>query len=180
MTPLKSIWWDWTERSSDQQDNPPLALKTPIFYTVSMKQNVQLVVIDGQGGSLGKALVGAIKKTFSQIDVLGIGTNSLAASAMLKSGADAIATGENPVIVACRNADLIIGPLGILTSDALHGEITPAMAVAIAQSKAHKILIPISKCNVTIVGVQEAPLSVMIDITLQEIKRFLDSAMASR
>lgn len=145
-----------------------------------MKQNVQLVVIDGQGGSLGKALVAAIKKTFREVEVLGIGTNSLAASAMLKSGADAIATGENPVIVACRNADLIVGPLGILTSDALHGEITPAMAVAIAQSKAHKILVPISKCNVTIVGIQEAPLSMMIDFTLEEIRRFLDSTMPSR
>ncbi len=145
-----------------------------------MKQNVQLVVIDGQGGSLGKALVAAIKKTFSQMDVLGIGTNSLAASAMLKSGADAIATGENPVLVACRNADLIVGPLGILTADALHGEITPAMAVAIAQSKAHKILVPITKCNVTIVGIKEAPLSMMIDFTLEEIKRFLDSIMPSR
>lgn len=145
-----------------------------------MKQNVQLVVIDGQGGSLGKALVAAIKKTFREVEVLGIGTNSLAASAMLKSGADAIATGENPVIVACRNADLIVGPLGILTSDALHGEITPAMAVAIAQSKAHKILVPISKCNVTIVGIQEAPLSMMIDFTLEEIRSFLDSTMPSR
>ncbi|MDC7231508.1 MAG: DUF3842 family protein [Sphaerochaetaceae bacterium] len=145
-----------------------------------MKQNVQLVVIDGQGGSLGKALVAAIKKTFREVEVLGIGTNSLAASAMLKSGADAIATGENPVIVACRNADLIVGPLGILTSDALHGEITPAMAVAIAQSKAHKILVPISKCNVTIVGIQEAPLSMMIDFTLEEVRRFLDSTMPSR
>ncbi|MCK9349386.1 DUF3842 family protein [uncultured Sphaerochaeta sp.] len=145
-----------------------------------MKQNVQLVVIDGQGGSLGKALVAAIKKTFREVEVLGIGTNSLAASAMLKSGADAIATGENPVIVACRNADLIVGPLGILTSDALHGEITPAMAVAIAQSKAHKILVPISKCNVTIVGIQEAPLSMMIDFTLEEIRRFLDSTLPSR
>nr|WP_321306332.1 DUF3842 family protein [uncultured Sphaerochaeta sp.] len=145
-----------------------------------MKKNVQLVVIDGQGGSLGKALVAAIKKTFREVEVLGIGTNSLAASAMLKSGADAIATGENPVIVACRNADLIVGPLGILTSDALHGEITPAMAVAIAQSKAHKILVPISKCNVTIVGIQEAPLSMMIDFTLEEIRSFLDSTMPSR
>ncbi len=140
-----------------------------------MKQKLQLVVIDGQGGSLGKALVSAIKKSYSQLEILGIGTNSLAASAMLKSGADAIATGENPVLVACRSADIIIGPLGIITSDALHGEITPAMAVAVAQSGAHKILIPISKCNVVIVGVQETSLSVMIEYTLQEIARFLDS-----
>lgn len=136
---------------------------------------MRIVVIDGQGGSLGKSLVEAIKKRFEQVHVLAIGTNSLATSAMLKSGADAIATGENPVVVAARNADLIVGPLGILTADALHGEITPTMAVAIAQSKAHKILLPISKCNVSIVGRQDLSLAEMISLALQEIATLLDS-----
>jgi len=83
---------------------------------------MQIVIIDGQGGSLGKSLVEAIKKRFEHVQVLAIGTNSLATSAMLRSGADGIATGENPVVVAARNADLIVGPLGIITADALHGE----------------------------------------------------------
>jgi hypothetical protein len=134
-----------------------------------------IVIIDGQGGSLGKSLVEAIKARFTQVKVLAIGTNSLAASAMLRSGADAIATGENPVVVAARTADLIVGPLGIITADALHGEITPAMALAVAQSRAHKILLPISKCNVSIVGRQDLSLGEMISLALEEIQTFLDS-----
>ena len=134
---------------------------------------MKVVIIDGQGGSLGKALVEAIKHRFPKLSVLAVGTNGLASSAMLRSGADAVATGENPVVVACRDADLIIGPLGIITADALHGEITPTMALAIGQSKAHKILLPISKCNVTIVGRQEIGLSEMISLTLVEMEAFL-------
>jgi hypothetical protein len=136
---------------------------------------MQIVIIDGQGGSLGKSLVEAIKKRFEHVQVLAIGTNSLATSAMLRSGADGIATGENPVVVAARNADLIVGPLGIITADALHGEITPTMAVAVAQSKAHKILLPISKCNVSVVGRQDLNLTEMIDLALSEIATFLDN-----
>jgi hypothetical protein len=120
-------------------------------------------------------LVEAIKKRFEHLQVLAIGTNSLATSAMLRSGADGIATGENPVVVAARNADLIVGPLGIITADALHGEITPTMAVAVAQSKAHKILLPISKCNVSVVGRQDLNLTEMIDLALSEIATFLDN-----
>ena len=134
---------------------------------------MQIVIIDGQGGSLGKSLVEAIKKRFEHVQVLAIGTNSLATSAMLRSGADGIATGENPVVVAARNADLIIGPLGIITADALHGEITPTMA-AVA-NKAHKILLPISKCNVSIVGRQDLSLTEMIELALSEIAAFLDN-----
>ncbi|MGE4583939.1 MAG: DUF3842 family protein [Sphaerochaeta sp.] len=134
---------------------------------------MQIVVIDGQGGSLGKTLVQAIKQRFPGTYVLGIGTNSMAASAMLHSGADGIATGENPVVVAARTADLIVGPLGIITADALHGEITPTMALAIAQSRAHKILLPISKCNVSIVGRQDLSLGEMVSLAVEEIALFI-------
>jgi hypothetical protein len=99
----------------------------------------------------------------------------MAASAMLKSGADATATGENPVIVACRTADIIIGPLGILAADSLHGEITPAMALAISQSKAHKILIPISKCNITIVGKQDFSLGELVEMAVNNVAELLQT-----
>ncbi|MGE4464147.1 MAG: DUF3842 family protein [Spirochaetia bacterium] len=145
-----------------------------------METTHTVAIIDGQGGSLGKSLVEAIKTRFPQVKVLAIGTNSLAASAMLRSGADAIATGENPVVVAARTADLIVGPLGIITADALHGEITPTMAVAVAQSRAHKILLPISKCNVSIVGRQDLSLGEMINLSLEEIQTFLDSCPPQR
>lgn len=134
---------------------------------------MRITVIDGQGGSLGKALVTAIKKRFPQEEVLGIGTNALAASAMLTSGADAIASGENPVLVACRNSEVIIGPIGLVAADSLHGEITPAMAVAIGQSKAHKILLPITKCNISIVGKQELSAKEMIEGAIAELEKYL-------
>ncbi len=134
---------------------------------------MKVVIIDGQGGSLGKALVEAIRRNHPTLEILAIGTNSMAASAMLRSGATAIATGENPVVVAARDAEIIIGPLGIIAADSLHGEITPAMASAISQSKAHKILIPITKCNISIVGKQELPLGEMIALVAEELDLLL-------
>ena len=134
---------------------------------------MKVVVIDGQGGSLGKALIEAIRKDYPTLEILAIGTNSMAASAMLRSGASAIATGENPVVVACRDADIIIGPLGLIAADSLHGEITPIMASAISQSKAHKILIPISKCNISIVGKKELPLGELISLVVEELTSLL-------
>ena len=134
---------------------------------------MKVVIIDGQGGSLGKALVETIRRSHPELEILAIGTNSMAASAMLRSGASAIATGENPVVVAARDAEIIIGPLGLIAADSLHGEITPIMASAVSQSKAHKILIPISKCNISIVGKQELPLGEMISLVVEELDSLL-------
>ena len=138
-----------------------------------MENTMKLVIIDGQGGSLGKALVEAIRKVHPTLEILAIGTNGMAASAMLRSGASATATGENPVVVGARDADIIIGPLGLIAADSLHGEITPVMASAISQSRAHKILIPISKCNISIVGKQELPLGEMIALVVEELGTLL-------
>ena len=102
---------------------------------------MEILVIDGQGGGLGRQLVAAVKKAVPQAVVTAIGTNSAATSAMLKAGADRAATGENAVVVGCRRADVILGPIGIVMADALLGEITPAMAQAVAQSDARRILI---------------------------------------
>ena len=93
----------------------------------------KIVVIDGQGGRLGQMVVEGIKKEGLTAELVAIGTNSSATAAMLKAGADAAATGENPVVVACRTADVIVGPIGIVAADSLLGEITPAMAVAVGQ-----------------------------------------------
>lgn len=134
---------------------------------------MRITVIDGQGGSLGKALVAAIKKRFPEEEVFAIGTNALATGALLSGGADAAATGENPVLVACRTSEVIIGPIGLLAADSLHGEITPAMAVAVGQSPAHKILLPITKCNVSIVGKQELSAKEMIEGAVAELAAYL-------
>lgn len=120
---------------------------------------MNVIVIDGQGGSLGKQLIARLRQILPQQPVIAIGTNSIATASMLKAGADAGATGENPVLVNSARADLILGPLGILIADSLLGEITPAMAAAVGNSKAQKILIPVSKCNCLIAGTQDLPLS---------------------
>lgn len=138
-----------------------------------MNYEYKITVIDGQGGSLGKMLVKRIKNEFPNIYILAIGTNSLATSAMLSSAPNAIATGENPVIVAARKSKIIIGAMGIVIADSLHGEITPKMAAAIGSSNAHKILIPISKCNTTIAGTEKIGMDNLISDSLEIIRKQL-------
>lgn len=131
---------------------------------------VKVVIIDGQGGRLGQLLCEAIVKEKINCDLLAIGTNSIATSAMLKAGAGQGATGENPVIVACRDADVIIGPIGIISADSLLGEITPKMAVAVGQSRALKLLLPVSHCNNQVIGVRQLSMSEMVAETVGRLK----------
>ncbi|MBO4394229.1 MAG: DUF3842 family protein [Spirochaetales bacterium] len=119
---------------------------------------MKIVVIDGQGGRIGKTIIEQLKQADPSCEVLAIGTNSLATSAMLKAGADNGATGENPVVVACRAAEVIVGPIGIIAADSMLGEITPKMAEAIGQSSARKVLVPVNKCF-EVAGVQQMSLS---------------------
>ena len=129
----------------------------------------KIVVIDGQGGKIGSMLVGRLKAEMDQHEVYAIGTNSIATSAMMKAGASFGATGENPAIVNCRDADIIIGPIGIVVADSLVGEITPAMAVAIGQSPAQKVLLPINRCNNYIVGARDLPIADLIDAAIAHV-----------
>ena len=131
---------------------------------------MEILVIDGQGGGLGRQLVAAVKKAVPQAVVTVIGTNSAATSAMLKAGADRAATGENAVVVNCRRADVIVGPIGIVIADALLGEITPAMAAAICQADAKRVLIPVNHCDNYVVGVPEGPVSQLVQAAAQKVK----------
>ena len=124
---------------------------------------MKIVVIDGQGGNLGRQLVKGIKDRFPDTDVRAIGTNSTATANMLKAGADEAATGENAVVVGSRIADVIVGPAGIVIPDALLGEVTSVMANAIGSADAQKILIPMNRCDVLIAGVQGRSTSELID-----------------
>ena len=119
---------------------------------------VKIVIIDGQGGSMGRAIVEQLKKRLPKQELVAIGTNSIATAAMLKAGADRGASGENPVIVNAADADLIIGPIGLLAANALLGEVTPAMAAAVGSARAMKLLIPAGRCNIRVAGVAELPL----------------------
>ena len=123
---------------------------------------MKLVIIDGQGGKIGKLLIEKLKTLNFPEKIYAVGTNSIATTAMLKAGADFAATGENPVIVNARDADLIVGPIGIAIADALLGEITPTMATAISQSQAQKLLLPVNKCNIHIVGVPDNNISKIV------------------
>ena len=120
---------------------------------------MRVLVIDGQGGRIGKQLVNAIRKELPELEIVAIGTNSAATNAMSAAGTANCATGENAVIVNCRRADFILGPIGIVIADAMLGEITPAMAVAVGQSSAKRILIPFDHCDTYIVGSDEAGVS---------------------
>lgn len=131
---------------------------------------MKIMVIDGQGGRMGKSIVEQMKKNFPEDEILAIGTNSIATAAMLKAGADAGATGENPAIVGCRTADIIIGPMGIVIADSLLGEITPKMAVAIGQSNAKKVLIPVNRCQHFVVGCRELPLGEYVKLAVEEVR----------
>ncbi len=129
-----------------------------------------VLVIDGQGGGLGRQLVAAIAAACPEAELTAVGTNSLAANAMLKAGAARAATGENAVVVNCRHADVIVGPIGIVIADALLGEITPAMAAAVCQSGAKRVLVPINHCENYVVGVPEQPVSQLVNAAAQKVK----------
>ena len=131
---------------------------------------LQVLIIDGQGGGIGRQLVQAIKAACPSAAITAVGTNSAATAAMLRAGADSAATGENAVLVGCRRADVIAGPLGIVIADALLGEITPAMAAAVSESPAQKILIPVNRCSVTVVGVLEQSLGDYVRLAVEAAK----------
>lgn len=131
---------------------------------------MNILVIDAQGGGIGRQLVSAIKQNIPTAIITAVGTNSAATSAMLKAGADGAATGENAVVVGCRNADIIVGPIGIVMADAMLGEVTPKMALAIAQSRAKRILIPFNHCDNIVVGVSDLNMVQLIQEAVEQIK----------
>lgn len=134
---------------------------------------MKIVVIDGQGGGMGKSIIENIRKKYIDVEIIAVGTNSLATSAMLKAGASAGATGENAVIFNCREADIIAGPVGICFANSMHGEISPSLASAVSSSKAQKLLIPMSKCHATIIGISEKPFGAYIEEMMEKLSTFL-------
>ena len=132
-----------------------------------------ILIVDAQGGGLGKQLISTLRKEISNLRILAVGTNTAATSAMLKAGADEAATGENSILVASRKADLIIGPIGMVIADAMLGEITPVIARAIAQSDAKRILIPFSNCDNYIAGVSDFSTGRLIQDAVNQVKKYL-------
>ena len=132
---------------------------------------MNVVIIDGQGGGVGKALVAAVRQAVPEAEVIAVGTNSAATAGMRKAGAQRAATGENAVVVCCRKADVILGPIGIVIADSLLGEITPAMALAVGQSSAKRILIPVNHCDNIVAGVSDLAMGALVDSAVRELAR---------
>ena len=133
-----------------------------------------ILVVDGQGGGLGRLLVRELKGAFPQAEIAAVGTNSTAANAMMKAGADFAATGENAVVVNCRHADIIVGAVGIVIADSMWGEITPRMAQAVGQSDARRVLIPINLCSNLVVGVAEMSMSKLVQAAVDTVRRLVE------
>ena len=136
---------------------------------------MNVLIIDGQGGQLGSQIIKAVISHYPDIDLTAVGTNAAATTAMVKAGAKKAATGENPIIVACRKADVIIGPIGIVIADALLGEITPDAAKAVGQSDAVRILIPINKCKNLVAGVTNLTLTSLIEDALAKLDKIINN-----
>lgn len=135
---------------------------------------MHILVIDAQGGGIGRQLVAGLRQAVPGVEITAVGTNSIATAAMRKAGADHAATGENAVIVACRKADVIVGPIGIVIADALYGEITPAMAAAVGQSPAKRVLIPFNHCDNLLVGVANPSVSALLQEAVDVLRRLAE------
>lgn len=135
--------------------------------------DTRVLVIDGQGGQLGSQLVKELLSRFPDIRITAVGTNAVATASMIKAGAAQAATGENPVIVACRKTDIIVGPIGIVIADSLMGEVTPAMAVAVGQADAARILIPMNRCENVVAGVGNQSTSALIQDAVSRIGQYI-------
>ena len=137
---------------------------------------MDILIIDGQGGNLGRMLTRRLREALPQADIVAVGTNSTATENMLKGGADRAATGENAVVVNARRARVITGPLGIVIADALMGEVTPAMAMAVGTSDAVRVLIPMNRCDTLVAGVAEKPMGELVEDAVRRIVDLLSKA----
>ena len=135
---------------------------------------MNIVIVDGQGGQLGAQLVKEILTQFRDVTLTAIGTNAAATTSMIKAGAKNAATGENPVTVACRKADVIIGPIGIVIADSLLGEVTEKMALSISRANASRILIPMNKCENLIAGVPNLNTAALITDAIAKLRNIIN------
>ena len=135
---------------------------------------MRILVIDGQGGGIGRSLVELLVKNFPDAEVGAIGTNSIATETMMKGGPSFAATGENAILFNAAEADVIIGPAGIIMANALHGEISPAIAMAVSSSKAKVVLIPMNHCRAYIAGVEEKKVAEYLQDAMDIIRKIME------
>ena len=138
---------------------------------------MKVIVMDAQGGGMGRLLVEGLKRAMPEQPVIAVGTNALATAAMLRARADQGATGENAVIVCAAQADLILAPIGMVLCDAMLGEVTAAMACAVGRSSAHKILVPVSRCQTTVAGAQKLSMTEAVERAVSEARVRLEGGL---
>ena len=131
---------------------------------------MEIVVVDGQGGGIGRSIIQALKKNFDHVEVIGVGTNSIATTSLKKGGADIIATGEHAIVYNVIRAQIVIGPIGIAFANSMYGEITPQIAQAVSETEAIKYLIPMSQSQAHVVGVSEKTVPEYIEDLIQMLK----------
>ncbi len=140
-----------------------------------MEIKMKIAVVDGQGGGIGKLIVEKLRTAFgNDVGIIALGTNALAASLMLKAGANEGASGENAIVYNAPRVDVIIGSIGIVSSNSMLGELTPAMARAVSDSDAVKVLIPLNRCNILVAGIKEEPLPHYIEDAVEIVGRLVE------
>jgi len=137
---------------------------------------MRIAVVDGQGGGIGRAIVEKIKAAMPDVEVLALGTNAVATGQMLRAGADDGATGENAIVHNMKYVDIVVGVIAIINANSMLGELSPRMAQAIGESRAYKVLLPINRCNIHVVSVEDAPLSVHLDNAVKAIEAYVKQA----
>lgn len=166
-------WWESCGASRGRVAAPEKRLELYDKGSDCKMPIARIAVIDGQGGGMGKALVEKLRQAFGKkAHIFALGTNSLATSSMLKAGADAGATGENAIAVNAHKVDVIMGALGIVSANSMLGEITERMACEIGKSDAQKILLPINKCSLTVVGQKKLQFAECIEEAVAEALAF--------
>ncbi len=135
----------------------------------------RICVIDGQGGGIGSTIIKKLRDAFEEtIEIVALGTNAIATAQMLKAGANRGASGQNAIVRTVTNMDVIVGPIGIVMAHAMMGEVTPKIAEAIAGNPAKKILIPLSRENIEVVGISQRPLPKLVQ---ELIEKHLDPTL---
>ncbi|HEY3375171.1 MAG TPA: DUF3842 family protein [Candidatus Aquicultor sp.] len=140
---------------------------------------MKVLVVDGAGGSIGQQIIARLRESLpDSIEILALGTNAIAASNMMRAGANRGASGENAFRVTAPEADVIVGPISILIPNAFMGELTPAMAEYLSLSKARKVLLPLAQ-NIDLVGTSNLPLPHLMDETIRLVRAALGSTKSA-
>jgi len=135
-----------------------------------------ICVIDGQGGKIGSVIIAKLKERLRErVEIIALGTNSLATQTMMKARANRGASGENAIVTTLKKADVIVGTINILMANSMLGEFTPRMAQAVGESDAAKYILPITQSTLFVIGAAELSIPQMVDRLVEEVEKGIES-----